>query len=275
MTQTLTHSQSDHVWLKRAARAQSLSGKLWFLSAAAGQLMFVYYILVAYIPRTWGGNFERWDETGLMTGHVAGDGFGNVMFITHVLLAAVMTVAGLMQLTPTIRNRARGLHRLSGRVFLVLAVYLALGGVWMIWMRGSRLNDITGVATTLDAVLILVFAGMTLHFARKRQIARHRPWAMRLFIAASAVWYLRIFYSAWFLSVGAVGVSRSMDGWYDYTASFGSYLLPLAVLELYLLAQASRSVNLKLTSAVITLAGAGVTALGGIGATMLMWGPHL
>jgi hypothetical protein len=73
--------------------------------------------------------------------------------------------------------------------FLVLAVYLALGGLWMIWGAGSRLNDIGAIATTLDGLLILVFAAHTLNFAMKREIARHRPWAMRLFIAASAVWY--------------------------------------------------------------------------------------
>ncbi|WP_306015768.1 DUF2306 domain-containing protein [Oceanicaulis sp. MMSF_3324] len=275
MTQTLIHTPSSPSWLKHAARAQSLSGKIWFLCAAAGQLMFVYYILAAYIPRSWGGQFERWNETGLITGHVPGDGIGNLMFITHVLLAAVMTLAGLMQLTPMIRNRARGLHRLSGRVFLVLAVYLAVGGAIMIWTRDARLNDITGLATTLDAVLIVFFAGMALHYARKRQINRHRPWAMRLFIAASAVWFIRIFYSAWFLSTGGAGVTASMDGWFDYAVSYGAYLLPLAVLELYLIAQASRSVRLKLTSALVTLAGAGVIALGGVGATLIMWGPHL
>jgi hypothetical protein len=36
---------------KWAASAHSLSGKLWFLTAAAGQLMFIYYILVAYVPQ--------------------------------------------------------------------------------------------------------------------------------------------------------------------------------------------------------------------------------
>ena len=275
MTQTLVPPVAARAPVKLATTVQSLSGKLWFLTAAAGQLMFIYYILVAYIPRTVGGQFERWNETGLITGHVPGDGFGNLMFITHVLLAAVMTLAGLMQLTAPLRNWAPRLHRMSGRVFLVLAVYLALGGIWMIWMRGSRISDLTGLSTTLDGLLILFFAGMTLNFALKRQIARHRPWAMRLFIAASAVWYLRIFYSAWFLSVGAVGVSRGMDGWFDYTVNFASYLLPLAVLELYLLAQASRSASLKWTSAIITFAGAGVTALGAVGATLIMWGPHL
>lgn len=275
MTQTLVPPVTARAPVKLATTVQSLSGKLWFLTAAAGQLMFIYYILVAYIPRTVGGEFERWNETGLIKGYEAGDGFGNLMFITHVLLAAIMTLAGLMQLTAPLRNLAPRLHRMNGRVFLVLAVYLALGGLWMVWGRGTRLNDIGAIASTLNTVLILVFAALTVHFAIKRDIARHRPWAMRLFMVANGVWFMRLFYGAWLLGVGPVGISRQMNGWFDIFLAFGVMVIPLAGLQLYLSAQKSRSAALKWSSALVTLTAAGLTALGGVGATLIMWGPHL
>jgi hypothetical protein len=275
MTQTLPSSQSAAGSGKWAASAHNLSGKLWFLAAAAGQLMFIYYILVAYVPKTLIGQFERWDEVGLIKGYEAGDGFGNLMFITHVLLASVMTLAGLMQLTAPLRNWAPRLHRMSGRVFLVLAVYLALGGLWMVWGRGTRLNDIGAIASTLNTMLILVFAALTVHFAMKRDIARHRPWAMRLFMVANGVWFMRLFYGAWLMSVGPVGVSRQMNGWFDVCVSFGVMVIPLTGLEFYLRAQKSRSAALKWSSSIVTLTAAGFTALGGVGATLIMWGPHL
>ena len=275
MTQTLASSQSAARSVAWAARAHSLSGGLWFLAAAAGQLMFIYYILVAYLPKTLVGQFERWDEVGLIKGYEAGDGFGNLMFITHVLLAAIMTLAGLMQLTAPLRNWAPRLHRMSGRVFLVLAVYLALGGLWMVWGRGTRLNDIGAIASTLNTGLILVFAALTVHFAMKRDIARHRPWAMRLFMVANGVWFMRLFYGAWLLSVGPVGVSGQMNGWFDIFLAFGVMAIPLAGLQLYLSAQKSHSAALKWSSTLVTLTAAGLTALGGVGATVIMWGPHL
>lgn len=258
-----------------AQRLLTRSGQVWFITAAAGQLMFIYYILVAYVPKTLAGQFERWDEVGLIKGYEAGDGFGNLMFITHVLLAAVMTLAGLMQLTAPLRNWAPRIHRMSGRVFLVLAVYLALGGLWMVWGRGTRLNDFGAIASTLNTVLILVFAALTVHFAMKRDIARHRPWAMRLFMVANGVWFMRLFYGAWLMSVGPVGITRQMNGWFDIFVSIGVMVIPLTGLELYLRAQKSRSAALKWSSSIVTLTAAGLTGLGGVGATLIMWGPHL
>lgn len=258
-----------------AQRLLTRSGQVWFLTAAAGQLMFVYYIVAAYLPDTLAGQFALWNDTGLIKGHVPDDGFGNLMFITHVLLAALMTLAGLMQLTAPLRNWAPRLHRMSGRVFLALAVYLALGGLWMVWGRGTHLNDIGAVAVTLNTGLILVFAALAVHFAMKRDIARHRPWAMRLFMVANGVWFIRMFYSAWFLTAGPVGVSSRMDGWFDIFVSFGVMVIPLTGLELYLRAQKSRSTALKWSSTLVTLIAAGLTGLGAVGATLIMWGPHL
>lgn len=268
-------SPSSSIVSRFANLSVKLSSRLCFLTIAAGQLAFVYYILVAYVPRTLGGAFERWDETGLIMGHEAGDGFGNFMFITHVLLAAVMTLAGLMQLTPPIRKTFPAFHRMTGRVFLVLAVYLAVGGIWMVWGRGARLNDVLGFASLIECVLILTFATMTVRYAVKRQIGRHHEWALRLFMAASGVWFIRVFYSAWFLTTDGIGVTRSMDGWYDYVAGFGAVLIPLAVLELYRQAQTRSSIALKLTASGVVLVGAGVIVLGSVGASLIMWGPHL
>ena len=256
------------------SRALSWSGVLWFLIAATGQLLFVYYIWVAYDPNTLSGEFARWNDVGLIKGFQDGDGFGNFMFISHVLLASIMTLAGLMQLTAPLRRAVPALHRASGRVFLVLAVYLAVGGVWMVWVRGTRLNDILGYSSAIECLIILVCAGFALHFARKRQIERHHPWALRLFLAASGVWFMRVLYSAWFLTVGPVGVSRSMDGWYDYFVSYGSVIIPLVVLQLYLQAGRSQSIPLKVITVSVMAVACAVTALGVVGATLIMWSPH-
>ena len=55
--------------------------------------------------------------------------------------------------------------------------------------------------------------------------------------------------------------------------SFGSYLIPLAALEVYFAARRSESAAPKLTAAVLVLALAGVTALGSVGAATILWGP--
>ncbi|MEE2566836.1 DUF2306 domain-containing protein [Hyphobacterium marinum] len=263
---------------KRPITAHSLlkaSAIAWFIPAAIGQWLFAYYVLAAYGPSTATGQWSEWDQTGLMQGYTVGDLIGNLVFISHVLLTAVITVGGTLQLVPPLRKRYPAVHRFTGRTFLIVAVILAVGGIWMIWGRGSRLTDIGGWGTTLNAVLILVAAAIAVTFAVRRQIDRHRRWAMRLFIFVSGVWFTRLGYMAWAILTGGTGMSRSLDGPFDLFIAFGSYLVPWAVLEIYLAASDSRSDVFKLSTAGLTLAATAVTAIGVFGAWNVMWSPHI
>jgi len=80
---------------------------------------------------------------------------------------------------------------------------------------------------------------------------------------------------AWAMSSGGLGMSRSMDGPVDFTFAFASYLLPLAILELYMRACDSRSVAFKLGGAAVMLMATLATALGVFGAWVMMWSPHI
>ncbi|MEA1943701.1 MAG: DUF2306 domain-containing protein [Pseudomonadota bacterium] len=258
-----------------AQRLLKSSGVLWFLAVIAGQWLFAYYILAAYLPPSLAGEWARWDETGLIHGYIDGDWIGNVMFITHVLLAAVITLGGTLQLVPPLRQRFPAVHRWTGRVFMLVAIVMAVGGIALIWGRGTRLNDVTGMATTLDGILILVAAGFALYNIRMRRIDRHRRWAMRLFIFVSGVWYLRVGYMAWGIATGGAGIGDRMNGPADYAMAYACFLLPWAVLELYLRASDSRSVAAKLAMAGGMVAASALTALGVFGAWMVMWSPHV
>ncbi len=251
------------------------SAKLWFLAAATGQWMFVYYIALAYVPVTVAGEYARWDETGLMEGYTAGDVWGNLAFISHVLLAAVITAGGLLQLTPPLRKRFPALHRWTGRTYMLIAVFMALGGIGLIWVRGTRVYDLAAMGTTVDGILILVAAGFALRHAIARRIDNHRRWAMRLFIFVSGVWFTRIGYMGWAMLTGGAGMARGMTGWFDNFIAWGSFLVPWILLELYLRAQDSRSSTAKCAMSGVVLAAAAFTAVGLFGAWMMMWSPHI
>ena len=82
------------------------------------------------------------------------------MMRTTELLAMVMTVGGTLQLVPQIRARAISFHRLTGKVFILTALFLAIGGLWMVWGRGSRLADGPAMGVSLNAIFIIVCASM-------------------------------------------------------------------------------------------------------------------
>ena len=251
------------------------SGLLWFLTAMIGQWLFAYYVIAAYAPETLSGAWERWDETGLIQGFTVDDLVGNLAFISHTLLTAVICIGGTMQLMPPVRKRFPALHRWTGRTYLTVGAFMAIGGIWMIWGRGSRLTEIGGWGTTINGLMALVSIAIAFYFAKRREIDRHRRWAMRTFILLSGVWFTRLGYMAWAILTGGAGMSRSLDGPFDIFIAFGSYLLPLAVLEIYLAATDSRSSGFKIASSVLMLAAAGITALGTFGAWMMMWSPHV
>ena len=255
-------------WLGRSAT-------FCYLAIAAGQLLFVAFILLYYYPPTLTGNFAAWNEKPIITGFVAGDTAGNLFFAVHVLMAAVITFGGLVQLVPAIRGRWPALHRWNGRLYLVSALTLALGGLWMTWGRGTWLALGGAIGITLDALLIIGFAALAWQAARHRRFADHRRWAIRLFAVASAVWFMRVGYMAWGLATGGAGIGKAMDGPFDLFLAFANSLLPLAVAEIYLRAGARGTpAARKGVAALLVLSGLVILA-GSAGAWMVMWGPYI
>ncbi len=259
-----------------AASALRWAGILWFVVAATGQAAFVGFILAFYGTRTVSGDFAGWNDKPLIDGYIAGDSTGNFVFAAHVLLASVVTLAGLMQLVPAIRRAVPALHRWSGRTFLVVAAFMALSGFWLTLVRGTSLSDVSSAAIVIDGVLILIFGALAWRHAVKRRFDQHRVWAMRTFMAVSGVWFLRVGIMGWVLiNQGPVGMSDSLSGPADIVLVFGSYLIPLGLLELYFRAGRSTRAVPKILTAALVIAAAAFTALGVFGTIALMWGPYL
>lgn len=258
---------------QKALRGASV---LWFAVAAIGQMAFIGFILAFYGVRTATGNFAGWNDKPLIDGYIKDDDLGNVVFAAHVLLASVVTLCGLMQLLPALRRKWPRLHRWSGRTFMVIALFMALSGVWLAVVRGTYLSVISAVAILINAVLILVFAVLAWRHAVKRRFEQHRRWAMRTFMVVSGVWFLRVGIMGWVLiNKGPAGMTKDMSGPVDIVMTFGSYLIPLAILELYEAAQRSASDALKALTAVVLAVAAAYTAAGVFGTIAFMWGPYL
>lgn len=259
-----------------AAGALRWAGVLWFLVAAFGQAAFIGFILAFYGTRTAAGNFAGWNDKPLIDGYIDGDQTGNLVFAAHVLLASVVTFAGLMQLVPPLRRAFPTWHRWTGRTFLVVACFMALSGFWLTFIRGTQLSTVSTVSILMNGLLILVFGGLAWRHAVKRRFERHRIWAMRTFMVVSGVWFLRVGLMGWVLvNQGPVGMMEDLTGPADIVLTFGSYLIPLALLELYFRASRSAHAGFKSLTAVVVLAAAAFTAVGVFGTIAIMWWPYL
>ncbi|WOI54772.1 DUF2306 domain-containing protein [Parvularcula sp. LCG005] len=264
-----------HPQTRRADLFLKGTGIFWYIVAAIGQAIFIYYIFAFYGEATVQNDLGSLNEKDVITGIVDGDETGNFLFITHALGAAVITLGGLLQLIPAIRRYAPAFHRWNGRIFMLMAYMMALGGLMMVWVRGSYTSMAGAVGITGNALCIILFATIALRLAMRRRINEHRKWAMRLFLAANGVWFIRVFVMAWIIiNQSPRWLGDGLEGPAGVAISFAAFFLPVAVLQLYFAAQDSRSAAPKYIMGGGLILGTLIMAMGIFGATLFMWGPH-
>ncbi|TBR40480.1 MULTISPECIES: DUF2306 domain-containing protein [Dyella] len=257
-------------------RALSIAATTWVVVALIGQLIFASYVAGFYGRAAMHGRWSAWNDV-LAHGYVAGDTALNVVLGLHLLFAVLVIVGGVMQLMPRIRRVAPAWHRWNGRLYLILSSTLAIGGVAMVWIRGTVGDIWQHLGITLNAALIVGFAWLAWRAARERRFDAHRRWALRLFLVVSGVWFFRVGLMFWIVvNQGPAGFDpTSFTGPFLTGLSFAQSLLPLAILEGYLRARASgRRVHVVGAFACLVL-GTLVTGAGIAAASAIMWLPHL
>nr|WP_295783421.1 DUF2306 domain-containing protein [Rhodoferax sp.] len=257
--------------------ALTRTAALWLSITLLGQWVFAYFIIGFYGSSTLQGHFEEWTKnTALIKGYVPGDTAGNWAFAAHMLLAAIITLGGVLQLVPQIRARAIAFHRWNGRVFMLAVMAASIGGLYLTWVRGTSRNFISALAISGDALLIIVFAVLAWRTARARDLIAHRRWALRTFVVAGGVWFMRLGYFGWILiNQAPVGITKTMDGAFDRFIAFGCYLVPLAVLELYLRVKDAGSPGRRFWTAGVLFVSTLLMTVGIVGATLFLWMPLL
>lgn len=255
----------------------------WWLAAVIGQWAFAAYMMAVYNGSTLTGNIKDWNKVFIIRGGwIAGDTVGNLSFGVHVLLGAIVTFGGALQLVRQIRTRAMSFHRWVGRAFLVTALVTSVTGMYMKWIRGWEfiLSDpgyrIDAVGHTLDGVLMIIFAVLAWRKAFVHEIAAHRRWAMRTYLVANGQWFLRIGVFSWILVWGGrpVGINtETFHGPFIVFWDFASFLLPLAVLEIYMRVKESRGPGRKFAMSSGLLASALLALVGTAGIAVALWVP--
>lgn len=257
-------------------KALNLSASAWFAVAIAGQLVFVLYILAFYGSSALRGDFAAWNKV-LPNGHIAGDTMGNVALSVHLLIAAIVTIGGPLQLIPRLRARFPVFHRWNGRVYGLTVVIGAVTGLYVLWTRPHGGGALQHMGISVNALLIVLAAALAVRHAMAGRIAQHRRWALRLFLLVSGSWFFRVGLMFWIAANGGpAGFDpKTFTGPALTALGFLQYLLPLALLELYFAARerygAAGRVAVSAVLAVATVAmGIGIAV-----ASMAMWLPHI
>jgi len=173
------------------------------------------------------------------------DTFARAFFMVgHMSLGAVCLLLGPTQFLRVIRRKWPMFHRISGRVYVLCAVLCSLFGCIFIFLKGfilvGGLN--MGIAFFVAGVTFGICAVMAAVYARKKEFARHRNWAIRSYGQILAPMLYRYFY----LLLGGLTLypvrgekeCDEQDICYPFTETFDAihawtyFLFPLAVTEL-------------------------------------------
>ncbi|GAA4270953.1 DUF2306 domain-containing protein [Aquimarina gracilis] len=260
-----------------ANKALNSAAIFWFIVAVIGQWFFAYYIAVFYGGTLVEGNLAAWTKR-MIHGFVEGDYLGNSFVLLHILLAFVITFGGPFQFIPQLRTKAKTFHRWNGRLYTATALLISIGALYMVWAREAVVGGFFGqLAISGNALLIVVFAVMTIRTAMNRNFVAHRKWALRTFLVVSGVWFFRVGFGLWiFLNNGsAPGSTQDLTGPFDMFLYFANYLLPIFFLELYFRAQEKGGFISKIGMAAGLFILTFLTGSGIFMAAQIFWLPNL
>ena len=267
---TSTRAGNDN---RRALKAMTFAASAWFVPVLVGQFIFVAYILHTYGSPLFFGDMTQWNDH-LSEAWIAGRTMGNGAVAAHLALAIVVHIGGPLQLIPQVRSRFPRFHRWTGRVFVFAMLVAVVSGAYMMIARDiGEWTLYLGFSTQM--IFIIWFAAFTLRHAIRREISDHMRWATRLFLAASAVWFLRILVMVWFVLTGGIGIDQTTGtGWFLDIMSVGQFL-PLAGYEIYHRLKSGGTAIARYAMAAFLWFAALATAVGVALATLGMWFPVL
>jgi uncharacterized membrane protein len=150
--------------------------------------------------------------------------------LLHVLPGIIVLALGLTQFSRAIRTRHPRLHRVCGRIVLVALLAAALSGFFfgVAMPYGGKLET----AATVVFGAFMVYAGALAYAAiRRREIATHREWMIRMFAIALGIAVMRVLSVVWLTLLPAPEIATPR--------AFGmllwvGWLLTLAVAELWI-----------------------------------------
>jgi hypothetical protein len=119
--------------------------------------------------------------------------------LLHILPASLFMILMPLQFVPRIRRRWLAWHRWSGRLLIVLGVVVGISALVMSYTMAIGGANETA-ATTLFAVLFLMFLGLGFWNIRLRRIARHREWMIRAFGVSLGIATTRPIVAAFFVA---------------------------------------------------------------------------
>ena len=148
-----------------------------------------------------------------------------IAFYVHIFSGPIVLLNGLILLSDYVRRRYRGLHRVLGRVQVIVLLFFVLP-TSAVMSRHAFGGWLAGLSFLLLSAATAGCAIVGVVFARRRRFDRHRRWMLRSYILICSAVALRLISGA----AGLVGVPSPEEAY--VVAAWCSWLVPLAAFEI-------------------------------------------
>jgi uncharacterized membrane protein len=121
-----------------------------------------------------------------------------VLTFVHIIPGALFVILAPLQFIPKIRSRYLRFHRWSGRILVALGLVIGISALIMSFTSSIGGANETA-ATTVFAILFLVALIKGFYHIRRREVALHREWMIRMFAIALAIATVRPIVALFFI----------------------------------------------------------------------------
>ena len=227
--------------------SQALLVIVWISS-----FIFGLYILANYAAAYFENDMLRWNNV-LPEIYDPNQPQASIGIGLHFAAGGLILVLGGMQLVDSIRSNYPRVHHWTGRVYILLCMVAAIGGLSFITIKGTVGGPIMDIGFSLYGILMFAAAVQTVRYAMARQLLDHQAWAWRLYALAIGSWLYRMDYGLWLIFTDWVGHTEEFDGWFDHIMAFFFYIPNLLIVELMIRARSQESSKQLLNTASVTM----------------------
>jgi len=148
----------------------------------------------------------------------------------HILPGGAFLLLAPLQFSSQIRRRHIRIHRWSGRLLLVAAIVMAVPAFYFgTLMPYGGLGEAVAIATFGSLFLLAIGQGYIA--IRRRQVARHREWMIRVFALALAISTVRIIMGVLDYALTPAGYSPR---WIFVISVWTGWIITLGAAELWI-----------------------------------------
>ncbi|CAJ1947349.1 unnamed protein product [Cylindrotheca closterium] len=161
---------------------------IWTSMILFGAFALGQYILPALLHGEW----ARWDTTdaGL---YRSNDKSANIIMVAHMICGVCLQALGPIQLIPSFRRKYIKVHRIMGRIYIASALGASgLATIYVLLYRTSRQWIHEDIGNVIFGSAVFGSAAMSLWHVRNGDIANHKIWSIRLFLAVFGATLFRV-----------------------------------------------------------------------------------